>query len=130
MKKSLFDEFKKPSSLYRAKPFWAWNGKLNTEELRRQIRIMHEMGFGGFFMHSRTGLATPYLSDEWFECIKACCGEAESQQMEAWLYDEDRYRQLPPESPGFPPAGNVAKNRRSDLCPRGSLLLSAVFLQS
>jgi hypothetical protein len=103
LQESLFDEFKKPSSLYRAKPFWAWNGRLNTEELCRQIRIMHKMGFGGFFMHSRTGLTTPYLSDEWFECVKACCNEAETQQMEAWLYDEDRY-------PSGSAGGMVTKN--------------------
>ena len=56
---------------YRAMPFWAWNGKLEPEELRRQVRIMHDMGMNGFFMHSRLGLATGYLQEEWFECIKA-----------------------------------------------------------
>ena len=31
------------------------NGKLERGELLRQIDIMRDMGFGGFFMHSRTG---------------------------------------------------------------------------
>lgn len=74
-----------------AKPFWAWNGKLEKEELLRQIHIMKEMGFGGFFMHSRTGLETEYLGEEWFELINACADEAERLGMEAWLYDEDRW---------------------------------------
>ena len=39
-----------PVEMYGA-PFWAWNGKLDENTLRRQIRIMREMGFGGFFMH-------------------------------------------------------------------------------
>ena len=49
-------EFENPSAKYRGKPFWAWNAKLEGPELRRQIRIFKEMGFGGFFMHSRIGL--------------------------------------------------------------------------
>jgi hypothetical protein len=52
---------------------------------------MHRMGLGGFFMHSRSGLATEYLSEEWFECVKACVDEAEKLNMRAWLYDEDRW---------------------------------------
>lgn len=72
-------------------PFWAWNGKLEKDELVRQINVMKEMGLGGFFMHSRVGLNTPYLSDEWFDCVKACVAEAEKLNMHAWLYDEDRW---------------------------------------
>ena len=48
-------EFKNPGVEHRAKPFWSWNGELTTEELMRQIDVMEDMGFGGFFMHSRTG---------------------------------------------------------------------------
>jgi hypothetical protein len=46
---------------------------------------------GGFFMHSREGLETEYLSDEWFELINACISTANELGMEAWLYDEDRW---------------------------------------
>ena len=76
---------------------------LEPEELRRQIRLMHEMGLGGFFMHSRVGMGTNYLSDEWFDCIKACIDEAEKLDMEAWLYDEDRW-------PSGAAGGIVTKN--------------------
>ncbi|MBQ8754796.1 MAG: hypothetical protein IJZ19_07165 [Lentisphaeria bacterium] len=76
---------------FRSLPFWAWNGKLCEEELRRQIRIFREMGYGGFFMHSRTGLNTDYLSSEWFDMVRVCIDEAKKQGIEAWLYDEDRY---------------------------------------
>ena len=87
----LFDNFQNPEIKWRGKPFWAWNGKLEKEELIRQISVMKEMGFSGFFMHSRTGLATEYLGDEWFELINACADEAEKLGMDAWLYDEDRF---------------------------------------
>ncbi len=83
--------FAHPSAAFRGKPFWSWNGKLEKEELLRQVRVFKEMGMGGFFMHSRTGLKTEYLGDEWFELVNACSDEAERLGMEAWLYDEDRW---------------------------------------
>lgn len=91
MIKKLTNEFINPDSKYRGVPFWAWNGELEVDELRQQIRDMHKMGLGGFFMHSRVGLETDYLSPKWFECIKACIDEAEKLDMQAWLYDEDRW---------------------------------------
>ncbi|MDD5599285.1 MAG: glycosyl hydrolase, partial [Victivallaceae bacterium] len=36
-------------------------------------------------------LATEYLSEKWFECVRACIDEAEKLDMQAWLYDEDRW---------------------------------------
>lgn len=70
--KTLEQEFYNPSAAYRGKPFWAWNGKLEEQELLRQIDVLHDMGFGGFFMHSRTGLQTEYLGDDWFRLTDAC----------------------------------------------------------
>jgi len=78
-----------PSSEYRGHPFWSWNDKLDPEELRWQIREMKRVGLGGYFMHARGGLITEYLSDEWFECIKACIEEGKKEGMESWSYDEN-----------------------------------------
>ncbi len=103
MDKKLIGEFTNPGSEYRGAPFWAWNGKLDPEELRRQIRVMRDMGLGGFFMHSRVGLDTEYLSKEWFKCVDACIDEAEKLDMQAWLYDEDRW-------PSGAAGGLVTKN--------------------
>ena len=91
MLKDLVAAVAAPGAEFRGTPFWAWNSKLEPETLRRQIRVMKAMGMGGFFMHSRVGLNTKYLSKEWFECIDACVDEAEKQGMKAWLYDEDRW---------------------------------------
>ena len=55
--------FENPTSEYRATPFWSWNAKLEKDQLCRQIDCFKEMGLGGFHMHTRTGLATEYLSD-------------------------------------------------------------------
>ena len=89
--KKMLANFREPGAEFRGAPFWAWNAKLDPEELVRQIRIFKEMGLGGFFMHARIGLNTPYLSDEWFRCIHACVNEAKKLGMIANLYDEDRW---------------------------------------
>jgi len=91
MNKELIRQFSNPTAEFRGAPFWAWNGQLEAFELRRQIRLMKTMGLGGFFMHSRVGLKTPYLSREWFDCVRACVDEARQLNMKAWLYDEDRW---------------------------------------
>jgi len=83
--------FRNPPSQYRSAPFWSWNDRLSDEELVRQIRAFHRVGIGGFFMHSRVGLLTPYLSREWMARIATCVREAERLGMKAWLYDEDSY---------------------------------------
>ena len=83
--------FEHPTKEYQGKPFWSWNGKLEKKELLRQIDVMKEMGFGGYFMHSRTGLETEYLGEEWFELINSCADYGHSHDMESWLYDEDRW---------------------------------------
>lgn len=80
-----------PSSIYRSAPFWSWNSKLDPDRLCRAIESMHEAGMGGFFMHSRYGLKTPYLSEEWFQCVSACIDKARELDMKAYLYDEDRW---------------------------------------
>ena len=53
--------------------------------------ILKEMGFGGYFMHSRTGLETEYLGEEWFSLINSCADYGHREGMENWLYDEDRW---------------------------------------
>ncbi len=87
----LVEEFEKPSNKFRSKPFWAWNGNLDKNELLRQIDILKEMGFDGYFMHSRVGLQTEYLGKDWFDLINVCADYGESIGMESYLYDEDRW---------------------------------------
>ena len=85
------EKFNHPGQKYRPAPFWSWNDKLDNAELKRQIREMAEKGWGGYFMHSRVGLVTGYLSPEWMECVRACVEEAGETNTSAWLYDEDKW---------------------------------------
>lgn len=86
-----FEQWQEPSVEYRAKPFWALNGKLEKAELKRQIEIMKKMGFGGAFLHARTGLVTEYMSKEWMEDLAYAVQVLKENGMQAWIYDEDRW---------------------------------------
>ena len=104
--KTLSEElFKNPTAEYRGTPFWSWNCKLEKKELLRQIEKLKKMGFGGFHMHSRAGMATKYLSPEFMELVRACTEKAKEEGMLAWLYDEDRW-------PSGSAGGYVTKDRR------------------
>ena len=69
-------DFKNISNKYRPIPFWSWNEKLETNETGEQVRVMHQAGIGGFFMHARGGLQTEYMGEEWFENVDAAVDEA------------------------------------------------------
>jgi hypothetical protein len=98
-------DFRNPPSEYRAAPFWAWNNKLSQDELVWQIEQLKKLGYGGFHMHVRTGLATGYLGDEYMAVVRACVDKARQEGMLAWLYDEDRW-------PSGAAGGLVTKNER------------------
>ena len=83
--------FRDPTAEYRGAPFWSWNDALDEEECVRQAHIFREMGFGGYHIHPRAGLATPYLGEKFMSCVKACAEDAKKTEMLCWLYDEDRY---------------------------------------
>lgn len=83
--------FKNPTSEYRGAPFWAWNSALDLNELGWQIEVFKKMGFGGFNMHVRQGLETPYLGKGYMDAVRFCAQKAQEENMFAWLYDEDRW---------------------------------------
>lgn len=101
--KDLLETWHAPPSEFRGAPFWSWNAELDPLRLCRQIDSMHAAGMGGFFMHSRYGLKTPYLSDEWFACVTVCIERANELGMKAYLYDEDRW-------PSGPAGGVVTRD--------------------
>ena len=85
----LWESLRNPPKKYRPHPFWSWNERLNTESTREQIGLMDEAGLGGFFMHARGGLETPYMGEEWMDNIRAGIEEGKKRGMYAWGYDEN-----------------------------------------
>jgi len=85
------ETFTNPGKEYRPCPFWAWNDRLDPPEIDRQIRWMKQVGMGGFFMHSRPGLVTPYLGEQWMAIVRVSLERAKELDLEAWLYDEDNW---------------------------------------
>lgn len=85
------ESFQNPPSFYRSAPFWSLNDKLESAELKRQIREFNRMGMGGVFLHPRGGMQTRYLSEEFFAALHDCMDELEKLDMLGWLYDEDKF---------------------------------------
>jgi hypothetical protein len=67
----LYLGFADPPHEFTVRPFWFWNGKLEKREVERQIEEMVSQGVYGAYAHNRTGLDTPYLSEEYFSIIEA-----------------------------------------------------------
>jgi hypothetical protein len=88
---NLKKEFASPANTYRFAPFWFLNHDLEDKELAWQINEMNDNGVGGFILHARHGLITPYLSDEWMDRMKTCIEEADKLKMKAILYDENNW---------------------------------------
>jgi hypothetical protein len=91
---SLEDGFLDPPKEYSMAPLWSWNGRLEPEELKRQIDQMVEKGVYGAFMHAREGLdqtETPYFSEGWWNAVQTCVHHGERTGFKTWIYDEDKW---------------------------------------
>ncbi len=86
-----FERFRSPHALDRPVPFYSWNERMEPAEIRRQIDEMVAAGWGGVFVHSRIGLTTPYLGEEWFAAVDATIEHAKKRGIKVWLYDEDKW---------------------------------------
>lgn len=76
---------------YRSAPFWSWNDRLERQELERQIDDFQAHGIGGFIIHAREGLETPYMSAQWKEFVRLCAERGTSHGMIPYIYDDERW---------------------------------------
>lgn len=91
MTENFAEQFAAPGTEYRGIPFWSWNGKLEPEKLRRQIRSFPGTRIRRIF-HALPGRPqNPVSRKEWFDCIRASIDEAKKQSLTPYLYDEDRW---------------------------------------
>lgn len=89
MVKAIRQRIQETMALHRNIPFWSWNDRLEIDEIIQQAEAMKQAGMGGYFMHARGGLETPYLGKEWMEAVRTGVETAQRLEMEAWAYDED-----------------------------------------
>ncbi len=73
------NKFRDVETSFRPALFWAINDKIAPEEAARQMEDMLRVGFSGGFFHSRHGLITDYLGDEWFAVMNAALGAAKKK---------------------------------------------------
>lgn len=85
------ENFAFPPDEYRPVAFWSWNELMELKEIRRQVCEMKAAGFGGCFIHSRIGLLTEYLSNDWFESVDAAIDESKKCGLKISFYDEDKW---------------------------------------
>ena len=84
----LYRQFVDPDRRYSIRPFWFWNGKLEGEELRRQIKQMVDHGVFGAYAHNRDGLQTPYLSEAWWQAVGEALKAADDHGFSLCMVDE------------------------------------------
>ena len=97
--------FLSPPAQFRGVPFWAWNCKVTKEKIDRQAAYFQQMGMGGAMVHPRTGMDTPYLSDEYWTLVAYAEEKLREKGMTCWLYDEERF-------PSGAAGGFVTRNMR------------------
>lgn len=85
------EQFQSPPADLRGVPFWSWNCGMTREMITEQAEMFRDMGFGGVFIHSRTGMEVEYLSQEFFDLVLFAKAECERLGLRVWLYDEDRW---------------------------------------
>lgn len=83
--------FLDPTNEYRSFPFYSINDSLSEDEIKWQIHDFKQAGFGGFYLHSRLGLITEYLGDDWWKIMNAAVKEAQASDLQAMFYDEDKW---------------------------------------
>ena len=86
-----YDRFINPTEEFRSFPFYSLNDRLDTAEIKRQIRGFKKAGFGGFYLHSRDGLLTEFLSSEWWQDMQAAVDAANETGLHVMFYDEDKW---------------------------------------
>jgi len=86
-----YDKFLNPCRDYTTVPFWFWNGKIEFDEITRQLEFMSEQKVYQCVIHARNGLTTSYLSEEWFECIDYTLREGKRLGISFWIYDENNW---------------------------------------
>ncbi|WP_167607160.1 glycosyl hydrolase [Maribellus sediminis] len=86
-----YSYFVDPINEFRSHPFYSINDSLTEEEIAWQIKDFKNAGFGGFYLHSRSGLITDFLGDDWWKVMQAAVDAANESCLRCMFYDEDKW---------------------------------------
>lgn len=102
---------------YRPIPFWSLNDRLTPSDTIEYIKAFDDAHIGGFFLHARGGLETPYMGEEWLSNIDAAAKEGADRSMAPYAYDENGW----PSgfADGLVPASGEKYMLKSLLCEEG-----------
>ena len=100
--------FKNPPRSNSPAVFWFWNDEIQPDEVNRQLNEMCDKGVYEVVIHARIGLVTPYLSDQWMDCVDSAVKTAKKLNMKLWIYDENNFPS------GY--AGGLVLKENSDYC--------------
>lgn len=84
-------QFADPPARYRVMPFFVWNGDVTEADIDKYLADYKSQGMGGFFIHPRVGLITPYLSERWYSLFRYTVNQAKKLGLEVWIYDENPF---------------------------------------
>ena len=85
------ENFANPGVDFATAPLWVWNDLLTDEQIRSTLEDLNKQNVNMAFVHPRPGLATPYLSKDWFHLWDVTLDEAKKRGMKIWIYDENSY---------------------------------------
>lgn len=80
-----------PDTSFRTAAFWSWNADLQESELNQQLQDFAKAGLGGFIMHAREGLETPYLSQRWLELAVKSAQQGRRYGLKPFIYDDEKW---------------------------------------
>lgn len=67
------------------------NHELKDQELISQTGMLADAGYECIYAHSRYGLKTPYISDEWFHAVKVIMDCCKAEGIKFAIWDEDGF---------------------------------------
>jgi hypothetical protein len=102
--------FARPERRFGPTPFLGLNDDLDPDRLRSALARGAAAGWAGVFMHARTGLEVPYLSEAWWERIGVILEECRRLGIKAWIYDEYNW-------PSGPAGGRALEGHPEFLMP-------------
>ena len=83
--------WKNPPSEYGPEPYFGLNGAVTIESLAHDLDTAKSIGFRAVTVQAGNGMATPYLTPEYFAFFKQFAEEAKKRDMRIWIVDDLGY---------------------------------------